>query len=174
MKHWYALTTMPRREFEAADSLTRRAFDAYVPMVKNYCRANRYVKRQTLRSFALMPGYVFLASPHAYPEWHRALTARFVRGVISVDAEPTRIPIGQMEGLSDREAAGEFTAWDAERWMRRGHEFSVGDVAEIVTGPLSGHSAKVVEIGEGEAKLLLNIFGAEQFVGIGLEALEAA
>ena len=171
--NWYALRVMARREFEAADSLARRKFSAYVPMKRNFIRANRYVRRQTLRAYALMPGYVFLASPTA-PEWHRVLKARYVRGVISVDSVPLLIPIGQMDGLVEREKSGEFTAWSAERWMPRGHEYAVGSSVNIVTGPLAGHGAMVIEIGEGEAKLLMTMFGAEQFVSIGLEALEAA
>jgi len=173
MNHWYALTVIPRREFEAADSLTRRAFEVYVPMVRNWRHPNRYTKRKALRSYALMPGYCFLASPHAYPEWHRALNARYVRGVIAVDTKPTQIPIGQMESLAEREEFGEFTAWNKERFMRSNHEFGVNDIAEIVTGPLSSRRGRVIEIGEREAKMLLHIFGAEQFVSVGLEALEA-
>ena len=184
--NWYALRVMARREFEAADSLARRKFSAYVPMKRNFIRANRYVRRQTLRAYALMPGYVFLASP-GVPEWHRVLKARYVRGVISVDSVPMLIPLfdkratlkdgkgrSGIEDLMQREKSGEFTAWSAEKWMRRGHEFSVGSSVNIVTGPLAGPGAMVIEIGEGEAKLLMTMFCAEQYVSIGLEALEAA
>ena len=114
---WYALTVMPRREFDAAASLGRRGYVAYVPMVRLFRGVNRYVRKKRLRSFALMPGYVFLGSESA-PEWHQVLCARYVRGVISVDAEPMRVPLAEMEGLKNREAGGEFTAWDSERYMR--------------------------------------------------------
>ena len=172
-KTWYALTVMPRREFEAADSLDRRGYEAYVPMVRLFRGVNRFVKRKRLRSFALMPGYVFLGV-ETVPEWHGVLCARYVRGVISVDSEPLRVPLAEMDGLAEREAGGEFTAWDATRFMRSNWEFGVGDNAEIVVGPLSGQQVKVVEIGAETAKVLLKMFGSERFVEVGLEVLEKA
>ena len=173
MKTWYALTVMPRREFQAADSLAQRGFEAYVPMVRKFRGVNRYVQRKRLRSFALMPGYVFLGV-ESVPEWYLVLCARYVRGVISVDAEPLKVPLFEMDGLKNREAGGEFTAWDAERYMISNREFSVGDDAEIVVGPFAGQSVKVLEIGEETAKVLLTMFGGERCVEVGLEVLEAA
>ena len=164
---------MPRREFDAAASLGRRGFESYVPMVRLFRGVNRFVKRKRLQSFALMLGYVFL-SVESVPEWYRVLCARYVRGVISVDAEPMRVPLAEMDGLKNREAGGEFTAWDSERYMRSNREFSEGDDAEIVVGPFAGQRVKVLEIGEETAKVLLVMFGGERFVEVGLEVLEAA
>ncbi len=171
--NWYVLNVMPRREAEAAESLTTRGFHVYVPMIKKWRRANKYTQRKQLRSFALMPGYVFLGTTTAWPAWHRVMGARFVRGVLSVDRRPLRIPLKEIDGLVERENDGEFTAWDLERYMRSNREVALGEEAEVVTGPLTGQRVQVVEISAMTAKVLMTMLGDERLVSVGLETLEA-
>lgn len=171
---WYALTVMPRREQEAADALTRRGFGVYVPLVRKYRKVNKYVKRKELKRYALLPGYVFLQSQSAYPAWYRILNSRWVRGAISVEDRPLRIPLNDMDALIAREHKGEFTAWSMEQFMRSNHEVTVGQDADIVIGPLAGQRGKVVSITEEVAGFLLEMFGTARVLKVPLESLEAA
>jgi len=120
-----------------------------------------------------MPGYVFLSSQGWPLEWHQVLGAHFVRRVISLDRDPIRLRIGEMDELQEREHDGEFIAWSAERHMRTNREFKIGDRVEIVIGPLTGRRAKVVEINDARANVLTEMLGQERFVEVGLEVLEA-
>lgn len=182
---WYALTVTPRREFEAADRLTRcKVGEVYVPMRKVYRRANRYVKAKRLRNFAILPGYVFIGADAGPVDWYRALSTRWVRGVVGVDGQPLEVPLTERAGdrsgigqLKEREQRGEFTAWGPERHMRSNREFKVGDTVEVITGPLAAGShpyVKVLTITDEEAEVLATFLGGERVVRLRLETLEAA
>lgn len=172
-KAWNVLTTEPRFEFDVAESLDKLDHEVYVPMRRDFRQINRYSKRKVLRNFALMPGYVFIA-PHSDVEWYEVLGVRHVRRVIAINRKPMYVFPAEMNALIEREKDGEFTAWDSERFMRSGHEFTIGDKVEIVIGPLTGCKAKVEEINEATARVLTEMFGSDRLVEVGLETLEAA
>ena len=114
-------------------------------------------------------------------QWYQVMDVRHVRGVISIDQQPLKVPLFETKpracGIGDlkrRELNGEFTAWSGERFMRPGHEFKAGDQVEVVTGPLTGIVSKVSEINENSAKLIISMLGSERTIEVGMEVLEAA
>ena len=171
--NWYTLTTFPRREFEAADSLTRRGYHPYVPMRREWSHRSRYSKSRELLPKPLIAGYVFLPA-ETEPGWFRVLNARWVRGVLCVDSVPTKVRRGEMEKLKDRENGGEFTAWDGQKHMRPGVLFNTGDIVRAVTGPFTGNGGTVDSINTetGTAFVSMEILGGHNSVQIGLDALE--
>lgn len=172
MKIWFALTVIRRREFEAADSLGRHSLHTYVPLERLWARASRYTQRRELRSNVRFPGYVLLRANGALPRWDVVLRSRYVRSVISVDAEPVKARTSEIEDLIEREKLGEFTAWHGERHMRRGQHYREGALVNVVTGPLSGQGGEVVLLKEETAFVKLQMLGATRLVEIGLEHLE--
>ncbi len=176
MDIWHVLTTEHSREFRAAAYLTEQGFKVFVPIDRLYRRVNRYAKRKILRDYPLIPGYVFLMASEAPVRWLQVLSSNFVRRVIVVDREPLEVDSSQMTDLLDRWLGGEFVAWSAERHMRSGREFKIGDGVEIVIGLLTGHQAEVVGIDDEEARaqILVEMLGSNRVVDVRLETLEAA
>ena len=181
MQTWFALEVVPRREETAAAWLTRRGFSVYVPMLRAWRATNKYTRhKKTLHRYCIMPGYVFLVV-EGHPPWHRIKAARFVYGVVSFNGKPASIPLvdsrGGSDGIDDlkhREEGGEFTAFDPARKMRSGFEYAVGSDVNLVVGALAGHRARVMELDDDTARVLMEALGAPRMVRVGLEMLEAA
>jgi len=176
---WYALKTPPQREFAAQhilENFADRGIKTFVPVRKEWRRRNRYSKAKELRSYPVMPRYVFAGFEPGRARWYDLFKFPVLVGVVGVCGEPRRVRYHGEDGLGSfigRYPNG-ITAPKEQRFMRSNHEFAIGDTVEVIGGPFDGQKVPVLEISGEKALVNMYLFGAEQKITVRLEDLSAA
>lgn len=163
---WYALTTVPQKEFLAEAILRQRGFDTFLPVHKKWRRPNKFIRERRLISYPLMRGYIFVREPL----WVELFRLRIVTGVVGIEGEPMPISDGSMAHFFK----AEFMPRPEEKYMKPHKEFKVGDMAEISAGPLAGRILHISDIHGKSARAVLDLLGKDTPIEIDLENLEAA
>lgn len=161
-----------RAEFVVEQVLQRRGLKAWVPLGSAFNRANRYHRRA--RALVLQPiltGYVLVELPQPAALWDLVLDCPMVRGVMGFGGVPARVPEAGLERLRAIERTAQARAH--HRLMPTGRVFEVGEMVEVLEGPLVGQVARVLAI-EGEvARVLCELFGGPLDATIGLDRIGA-
>jgi len=166
--NWYAVMVRAGEEFAVEAILERRGMIAIVPMIRQWRRVNRFVKRKQQVSYPLIARYV-LVGFDGPPQWARVFDISMVQAVVGVGEVPL-----VMQG---RKVArflvelGEVTAPEAQKYMQTHHEFEVGDSVEIIGGAFDGQVVTVDRIDGNAAQVLLPLFGSVQGVNVPLANL---
>lgn len=169
--HWFALRTRPQTELVSQDIMQRRGFITFVPVREVYRRRNKYTRVKELRKFPLLVGYVLFGSHVPDPVWFDVFKLKTIKSVVGVRGEPREIDHTSIARLMKLQGVNYFTAPREQRFMRSRQEFSVGDIVEVVDGPLSGNFLKVEEIRGEKAKAMLNFLGRPTQVQVALDNL---
>jgi transcription antitermination factor NusG len=155
-------------EFAVEAILERRGFVAIVPMIKQYRRVNRYVKRKHQVSYPLIARYVLVGFDGPAP-WHEVFDISMVQSVVGVGDVPQKMQGRKVaKFLVD---LGEVVAPEAQQHMRTHQEFEEGDDVEIIGGVFDGHVVRVHKIEGSAAQVLLPLFGSVQEVPVPLANL---
>ena len=170
---WYALLVSPQKEFAVQEILTRKGFLTYCPTDKRWRKSSRYVREKELRSFPLVPGYLFVGMPAYSEPWHEVFKVNMVRGCIGYGGKPFAMPPTSMERMVRRFRNG-FQRPTEEKFMRTYKEFKAGDVVRIAEGFFQSFEVPVIEIDGLMATVLVEIFGVQKPVRIETESLEPA
>lgn len=168
---WYALRVAPQAEFVVAHLLRRRGVVAWAPCLTKWVRAEAYrraVKRAVRRP--LLPGYVFVKLASAYV-WQVIRGVTGVLGAVCLEGRPW--PLRPAEIAKVRHASSRLRARERDRAMPTNRAFEVGDVVEVLDGPLEAVQMRVVEIADGEARALMAFLGVEREVQISVANLGA-
>jgi transcription antitermination factor NusG len=153
---WFALRVAPQAEFACAHLLRARGLAAWAPWETKWIRANRYrkgAKREVRRP--LLPGYVLARLGDWEAEacaWQRALGVVGVQGVVGALGRPLALreaAVADLRALCERRRAAE-----RQRAMPTNRVFDVGDVVEVLEGPLEGVVVTVLEISRGFAEVV--------------------
>lgn len=170
---WYALLTPPGREFVAQKILRRYGLRTFVPVRREYRRKNKFVRDKVLKEYPIAPRYVFAGFPRGTPLWFDLFALPNISGVVGLEDDPTRIRSGAMVKFITKTGGG-LNAPEAQRFMRTHHEFSVGQMVEVIDGPFKDHKIRVVAIRGAKAALMLELFGQEREVEVPMINLQAA
>jgi transcription antitermination factor NusG len=170
--HWYALLVPPQKEFIAQRILHAKGLPTFVPVERKWRRKNKFTKTKELKTYALAPRYVFIGFRLGERLWFDLFNMHVISGVVGLHGVPKEIPNEAMVSLISRYANG-LVAPDVQRFMRTRREFKAGDKVEIVEGPFAGHKVNVQEIVGSKATIVLELFGTEKNVSVGLDILEA-
>lgn len=172
--HWYALQTPPQKEIVAQIILETRGVEAYLPVREEWRRKNKYTKEKQLRQFPEMPRYVFAGFDPGFSSWRHWLhRIPVITGVVGLDGEPRRI-VFEGDGLAHMMRAypnSTYVAPKEQKYMHTHQEFSVGDVVEILDGPLAGRELPVVSIRKSSAIFRLIMLGVEQEIALPLDKM---
>jgi len=170
---WFALRVAPQKEFAVQEILSRKGVTTYCPADRRWRKVSRFVKEKELRSFPLVPGYVFAGFPPCPARWFEIFAVPIILGCIGVGGSPKSINPAAMERMIGRYKNG-FTRPTEEKFMASNSEFKVGQVVRIADGPFEGHKVPVVEISGKNARVLIELFGLQQEVEISAFVLEPA
>lgn len=198
---WFAVTTRPQREIVAATILEKQGFAVFVPTETRWrwvTHKNRIRKRKFEVEYPLIPRYVFIGmnagtpgfeglfcfmqqlddhspmtSPHMLDK-PRGLQHRLITGIIGHQGVPVQIPHDGPQGLRNLmwlHSGGKFRAPSYHRYMETHREYQVGDRVEVDGGIFEG---KVTEVTSEGAKVLVEFFGSQRLVSVGLEKIAPA
>lgn len=180
--HWLLVCTRPRAETKAAEGLRAAGCTVFLPQVR---RVITLGKRRIEHEVATFPGYLFAAGLPFRAVAHDHVTAD--RQVVTVNGRP----------IDDiRDIDGVVKVFGTERgWLRMppsviravaaiqnevaprkpAKRFRPGDNVMVISGPLMDFCAVVVDqISQHEARVLIEIMGAEREVSLGISQLDAA
>lgn len=163
---WLCFRSQRRRERLAASALSRE------PEVEAVFAPEIRVRRRTRRGpvwfvEALFPGYLF-AEVGAESSVRRLTSLHGVTGVVSFDGLPARV---------DDDVIGSLrAAYPASGVIEVDHALSPGEEVTVVSGPLRGFAARVLECrsSDGRVAVLLDIMGRPTRAVMDRDALESA
>ena len=168
---WYALLIVPQKEAAAQEMLARKGITSYCPMDFKWRKANKFAVDQTLFSFPLMPGWLFIGMPHEAQPWHDVVSLAMVRAVVAHDGWPVQIPQSAMLRMVTRFRNGVVRADEVED-LRPKRRLQAGDTVKMLEGPMRSFTAKVVEMNGGVARVMFSLFGMSKPVDVSSEAVE--
>lgn len=196
---WYALKTVPQKEFVAQTIIRRHGFTTYLPVERRWRRRNKYTREKRLLSYALFPRYLLIGFtpgqagffrvlpqvPDAYDPSSHEIRFRHglfvifnlpvITGVVGIRGEPRPLNASAVARLVNIWPNG-LERPKEEKWMPTNREFKEGDMVRITGGPMESMIVPVIEIKarSGKAKILADLFGSNMEVEIALHDLEAA
>jgi transcription antitermination factor NusG len=164
---WFALTTLPQREAEAAHALSREGYAVFNPTEVVAVRNNRRTRHKRRdRERAILTSMVLAgfagrwvarrvngierAVLVADVPWLDVLGIENVRGFVGVGLSPAPVPVVNVLQLRAR---------NGQRGSTRNWSPDIGDAVEVVYGAFQGKAGQVVALSDGEAQVRL--FGAE-------------
>lgn len=180
--HWLLVCTRPRAEAKAAEGLRAAGCTVFLPTRK---RVITMGKRRIENDVATFPGYLFAAGVPFRAVAHDHVTAD--RQVVTVNGRPIddirdidgvvkvygnergwlRVPPSVIRGVAELQNAPEP--------KKPAKRFHPGDNVLVISGPFMDFFAVVVDqVGQHEAKVLIEIMGAEREVSLGISQLDAA
>lgn len=132
MQRWYVASTHPKAEAFAAAELKNQDFETYLPL-----KDERKIVRHKAVSVTspLFPSYLFVCFDRTAQRWRSINGTRGVQRLIcsGLGDNPRPLPIGAVEDLQARQAAGEFGA----REDRKRPIILAGQMLRILSGPFS-------------------------------------
>lgn len=170
---WFALLVPPQMEFVAQKILRRYGLRTFVPVRREWRRRNKFVKTKELQEYPIAPRYVFAGFDRRFPLWFDLFNLPVISGAVGLNGEPLKIPGKAMARLIQRTGGG-LNAPAVQKFMRTHHEFTVGQIVEVLDGPFEGRRVPVVEIRGHRALLLLELFGGQHEIDVSMEVLQAA
>ncbi len=141
--NWYAVYTIVRHEKAVYSSLLDKSINTYLPIREV---VNRWKDRNKKVLLPLFPGYIFVNFD--LKDKLNVLTTKGVVRILGVNGNPTAIPdqqINSIKGLLESNLN-----YDPYQYLVEGKE------VEVVNGPLTGSSGKVIER-RGQYRLILSV-----------------
>jgi transcriptional antiterminator RfaH len=141
---WGVVNTHPHRERVALENLARQEFDAYCPLVRRRVRHARRVD-DVLRP--LFPGYLFVRlSPHMR-RWRSIMSTLGVRMLVRFGEQLAFIEDDFVQALRSHEIDGAI--------VRPTSSYMVGQTVNVVSGPLSGLAATIIDMDDKDRLVVL-------------------
>lgn len=170
---WYALMTVPQKEFVAQEILTQKGIVTYVPVERKWRRKNRFTKNKDLYSYPIVTRFVFVGFIPGVPCWYDMFKLPIITSCVGINGHPVKLDAKAMAGIISAYPNGMLRPTD-EQYRRTHAEFRAGTLARICEGPFEGMVVPVQEIAGSEAKVVLELFGGIQEISISTWKLEAA
>jgi transcription antitermination factor NusG len=147
---WYALHVKARKEKAAAQELTRRGFEIYLPSVVERRVWSDRVKPVEL---ALFPGYLFVHTVMSPAQRVQLLKPTHTYDLVG------RIPGDERvaQAIPDTEIESLKTLLAAERHLDPVDRLVEGTRVTVVSGPLQGTSGVVEKAPDGQRRLVAQI-----------------
>jgi transcription antitermination factor NusG len=155
---WYAVRTRSRHEQVVRTQLEQKGYEAYLPLI---ARWSRWKDRRKRINWPLFPGYCFARFDAAH-----ALPIRTCAGVVAIVAFD-----GQIVPVADHEIDGIRRLLDSELRFDPCPLIREGMTVEVVRGPLTGISGRLVRKGT-QARLILSVELIGQAVSVEVHAAD--
>jgi transcription termination/antitermination protein NusG len=157
-KQWYAIYTRSRHEKHVEAMLRREGLETYLPLKRSWSRRQ---DRRVKVELPALPGYLFVRCA-LYGEVRAQLkkTTGVIR-VVENAGRPCAISATEVDSLR----AVLTRSSDAETCPY----FSVGDLVQVVRGPLVGVQGRLLRIATGRHKLVIQVQCVNQAVAVEID-----
>ncbi|MHA3913863.1 transcription termination/antitermination protein NusG [Halovulum sp. GXIMD14793] len=147
------------------------------PLETKWRYPNKTARRKRLTQRPLMRGWLFVRFPSARVNWFAIRQLGVITGVAGGSGSPCALNVRGRRFLGrivEREQAGHFGAEPQEAFMQSRCEFTVGDKAEVMSGPLAGFVVDVQQISGQAAKVIGPFMGTDTEMTVSLANLAKA
>ena len=158
---WYAVHTLPHREFGAAKQLE---FQGYASFLPTHRKTVRHARRFRTVHAAFFPRYLFVRMNLARDRW-RAVNGTFgVSGLVMAGEFPAPVPQGIVEalnGLVDPHGVLSFSGL-----------MQPGQTVRFLTGPFADRIGELIHADDkNRVHVLLDVMGVKTTVRVTTQAL---
>lgn len=161
---WYAVHTLPHREFGARAQLAAQSYTTFLP---RHLKTVRHARRLKTVDAAFFPRYLFVRLDLARDRW-RAINGTFgVARLIAGRDGPMPVPAGIVEALQAR--------LDPETSGAVDDGLRLGQRVEVMVGPFAALVGTLERFdGAGRVRVLLELMGSGAPVSLARDALMPA
>ena len=152
---WYALYTRPRHEKKAAELLSEKDFEVYLPLIK---KVRQWKDRKKKVDMPLFNSYIFVN--FEYNQRFDVLKTHGIVKIINFSGEPAVIPDWQIDSLK--------RMLEFPETVRLEKYISPGEIVEITAGPMRGLKG-MVNMKKDSKRLVLSIDGVFQSISVEIE-----
>jgi len=152
---WYALYTRPRHEKKAAELLSEKDFEVYLPLIK---KVRQWKNQKKKVDMPLFNSYIFVN--FEYNQRFNVLKTHGIVKIINFSGEPAVIPDWQIDSLK--------RMLDFPETVRLEKYISPGEIVEIVAGPMRGLKG-MVNLKKDSKRLILSIDGVFQSISVEID-----
>jgi transcription antitermination factor NusG len=176
-KSWRKVKGTGNRVFLPEHLIKRSGFEVFLPVKKVLRIKNRFTKEKHWVAVPLLADWMFVGLPIVEDEhgrhvrgWAKLMELDVVAGVMGTGGRPIQMSDRMVMRLMRQYSSGRVDAAVKRRIAAR-RVFGTGDVAKVLDGPFEGFDFRIVEVGDGAAKGLVNLFGRDNPMELGLESL---
>jgi transcription antitermination factor NusG len=176
-KSWRKVKGTGNRVFLPEHLMKRAGFEVFLPVKKVLRFKNRFTKEKHLVSVPLLADWMFVGLPiveteygRGVPGWKKLMELDVVAGVMGTGGRPIQMSDSTVMRLMRQFSSGRVPS-EVKRRVAARRVFGVGDVAKVVHGPFEDFDFKIVEVGDSSAKGVVNLFGRDNLMELGLENL---
>lgn len=162
---WFVLRCEPRKDESAVRVLDRHGIPAAIPTTPRERRLRGRIYRWRT---PVMPGYVLVGFPgEGEIPWWDVMRFGVLRSVVTVDGRPAQVPWrttytedGEVRrgGVERLLADLEAIRTGAAKYLRR-ERLAAGGRVRIEAGPFAGFEGRLADMTDGEATVLVDLFG---------------
>jgi len=173
---WFIVRVPPGKELTATRVLEAHGMLVTYPTHRMQRKASRHVSRMVdMGERPSLSGYVFIAFAPSIDDddipWFQVRKVHLVNSIVGDgERKPLRVPYGGAHGMWRLFAPAVFLTMQVTQQARIYRR----DRVKVSDGPFAKFEGFVEDIGEGDAKVLLELFGRKVPVTLGLGQLEKA
>jgi transcriptional antiterminator NusG len=178
-KVWRKVKGTGTRVFLPEHLMKRAGFEVFLPVKQVLRIKNRFTKEKHLVAVPLLADWMFVGLPivegeygRGVPGWKKLMELDVVAGVMGTGGRPIQMSDVTVMRLMRQYSSSRVSAAVQRRVAAR-RVFGVGDVAKVVHGPFEDFDFRIVEVGDSSAKGVVNLFGRDNLMELGLENLLA-
>lgn len=147
---WYAVHTLPRREFGARTQLEAQSYTIFLPC---HLRTVRHARKLKTINAPFFPRYLFVRLDLSRDRW-RSINGTFgVAGIIMEGELPMPVPVGIVEALQERLQPDAPSGLD--------DPLGIGQRVEVVVGPFASLAGELEGFdGNARVRVLLQLMGS--------------
>ena len=176
-KSWRKVKGTGNRVFLPEHLMKRAGFEVFLPVKRVLRIKNRFTKEKHLVSVPLLADWMFVGLPiveteygRGVPAWKKLMELDVVAGVMGTGGKPIQMSDATVMRLMRQFSSGRVPS-EVKRRVAARRVFGVGDVAKVVHGPFEDFDFRIVEVGDSSAKGVVNLFGRDNLMELGLENL---
>jgi transcription elongation factor/antiterminator RfaH len=158
---WYAIHTLPRREFGARAQLEAQSYAIFLP---RHLKTVRHAHKLKTIDAPFFPRYLFVRLDLSRDRWHSINGTFGVAGIVMNRHRPMPVPEGIVESLQARLEADATTAGcDGLR---------IGQRVEVMVGPFANLVGELERFdGRARVRVLLQLMGSLASVSLDRNAI---
>jgi transcription elongation factor/antiterminator RfaH len=147
---WYAVNTLPHREFKAKRQLENQGYRVFLPQ---RLKTVRHARKLTNVRAPFFPRYIFIELDLSVHRW-RSVNGTFgVKSLVMQGEVPHPVPRGIVETM--------MSSADHNQLLRFEHGLKVGSEVRLVAGPFAEQLGILDRLDDsGRIRVLLKIMGA--------------
>ena len=146
---WYAVNTLPHREFRAKGQLENQGFRVFLPQ---RLKTVRHARKLTNVQAPFFPRYLFVELDLTFHRW-RSVNGTFgVSSLVMQGERPVSVPQGVVETM--------LSSIGDDNVLRLQHSLKAGAEVRLIAGPFADQLGILEHLNDtGRIRVLLNIMG---------------